>query len=359
MVPVPCASTAPVPPPAYQRALARRGPALHIDALALVTRLHLLALCRLAVQQAQRRCPPPLPTGPGGRPRRYAEESLLLIALLRTLWRLSPRAMTDWLRAWPALAFACGLPARADGTPWVPSPSQPWKRAARAGAPPCETLFVLVVTEAIRRRIIGARDLIIDSAPIKAWRRTDPDAQHGHAPAHHPTAVLRGYRVHTLLCRGSGLPVFFRLAPANGHDAPFAQPLLAMAVALYHLRPRVVRLDAAYWGPALIAWIHTALGATAVIPWNPKRTKERSCLPPTWTKDELGKRSAIERFFGRVFLFFRLQRPPLSGWSAITCQVALTYTAVIIVALSAHDAGRPDLIRSPARVLAHAWEGVS
>ena len=68
MVPAPCPSTAPVPPPAYQRALAKRGPARHLDALTLVTRLHLLTLCRLAVQQAQRPCPPPLPKGPGGRP---------------------------------------------------------------------------------------------------------------------------------------------------------------------------------------------------------------------------------------------------------------------------------------------------
>ncbi|MGI8912618.1 MAG: hypothetical protein ACR2JY_02315, partial [Chloroflexota bacterium] len=45
-------------------------------------------------------------------------------------------------------------------------------------------------------------------------------------------------------------------------------------------------------------------------PWNPKRTKQRSCLPPTWTLHELGKRSTIERLFGRVFLFFHLQRPP-------------------------------------------------
>ncbi len=358
MVPAPCQPTAPVPPPAYQRAVAKRGPALHIDALALVTRLHVLALCRLAVQQARRRCSPPLPQGPGGTPRRYSDESLLLIALLRTLWRLSPRAMTDWLRAWPALAFACGLPARPDGAPWVPCPSQQWKRAARAGAPPCETLFVLVVKEALRRRVIGARDLIIDSAPIKAWRRADPDARHGHAPAPHPTAFLRGYRVHTLLCRGSGLPLFFRLAPATGHDAPFAQPLLATAVALDNLRPRVVRLAAASGGLTLIAWIHTTFGAVAVIPFNPKATKDLSCLPPTWTKDELGKRGSIERFFGRVFLFFRLQRPPLSGWSAVTCRVALTYTAVIVVALVAHDAGRPDLIRSPARVLAHCWEGL-
>jgi hypothetical protein len=86
---------------------------------------------------------------------------------------------------------------------------------------------------------------------------------------------------------------------------------------------------------------------------------QESHLPaPTWTAQELGKRSSSERFFGRVFLFFRLQRPPLTGWSAVAAQVALTYTATIIVALAATDAGRPDLIRSPKRVLAHCWEGL-
>jgi len=41
--------------------------------------------------------PPPLPSWPGGAPRRYTEEALR-IALLRALWCLSPRAMSDWLR---------------------------------------------------------------------------------------------------------------------------------------------------------------------------------------------------------------------------------------------------------------------
>ena len=84
--------------------------ALHLDALTLVTRLHRLALCQLAVQLAQRQCPPPLPAGPGGAPRIYSEESLLLLALLRTLWRLSYQEAHDWLCAWPTLARACGLP---------------------------------------------------------------------------------------------------------------------------------------------------------------------------------------------------------------------------------------------------------
>jgi hypothetical protein len=167
---------------------------------------------------------------------------------------------------------------------------------------------------------------------------------------------LRGFRVHTLICRGSGLPLLFFLSPANSHDAPFAKRLLAGAVRLYQIRPRIVRLDAAYWGLRLIAWIHAVLGAVAVIPWNPKNQKNRSCLPPTWTREELGKRSSIERFFGRVFLFFHLQRPPLCGWSEIASQVALTYAASVIVGLAAQQAGRHDLIRSPKRVLAHLWE---
>ncbi len=144
-----------------------------------------------------------------------------------------------------------------------------------------ESLFVLTVQHALRSRLMGARDLIIDSAPILAWRRADPDAAFGHAPAQHPRPLLRGFRVHTLICRGSGLPLFFLLSPANSHDAPFAQLLLTWAQRLYQIRPRVVQLDAAYWGLRLIAWIHSVPGAVAVIPWNPKSQKNRSCLPPT------------------------------------------------------------------------------
>ena len=60
MMPTVVKEQAPIPPPSYQRAQARLGPALHINALTLVTTLHLLPLCRLAVGLAHRRCPPPL-----------------------------------------------------------------------------------------------------------------------------------------------------------------------------------------------------------------------------------------------------------------------------------------------------------
>jgi hypothetical protein len=94
----------------------------------------------------------------------------------------------------------------------------------------------------------------------------------------------------------------------------------------------------------------------------PKRQKNRFCLPPTWTAKELGKRTSIERFLGRVFsLFsrFRLQRPLAVGWSAVATQVALVYAAMVVVGLAAQQAHRQDLIGSPTRVLAHLWEEVS
>ncbi len=64
MMPSTCNEQAPIPPPSYARAQvqaqAQRARALHINALTLIQTLHLLALCRLAVQLAHRRCPPPL-----------------------------------------------------------------------------------------------------------------------------------------------------------------------------------------------------------------------------------------------------------------------------------------------------------
>jgi hypothetical protein len=69
---------------------------------------------------------------------------------------------------------------------------------------------------------------------------------------------------------------FFLLSPANLHDAPFAQPLLTWAVRLCHIHPRGIRLDAAYWGLRLIAWIHTVLGAHC----NPEKTASSTVRSP-------------------------------------------------------------------------------
>jgi hypothetical protein len=79
MAPTLCAKLAPVPPPTYHQTMAT---ALHLDAVALVTRLPLLDVCGVAVRLAQQQCHPPLPAGPEGAPRMYTEASLLLLGML-------------------------------------------------------------------------------------------------------------------------------------------------------------------------------------------------------------------------------------------------------------------------------------
>jgi hypothetical protein len=107
-------------------------------------------------------------------------------------------------------------------------------------------------------------------------------------------------------------------------------------------------------------WMHTALGAVAGIPWNPAATEEPLLLathlerPRIWRAHQYRTLLWSRLQPGRVFSLvsrFRLQRQPLAGWSSIAAQVALTYAATVI-GLAAHQAGRPDLIRSPKRVLA-------
>ncbi len=93
----------------------------------------------------------------------------MLLALLRTLWRLSYQELHDWLVSWPALALACGLPLGAEGRPRVPSKAQQSKRLRAAGAPASELLFVLLARAGFWWGLTRARDLIIESAPILAW----------------------------------------------------------------------------------------------------------------------------------------------------------------------------------------------
>src|SRR5258708_24028401 len=101
---------APVPSPAYYRAQARLGPALHLDALTLGNSLHLLTLCRLAVRLAHRRCPPPLLAGSCGAPPADSQAALFVIPLFRMLGGLSSVGCASWVPSCAPLRPACCPP---------------------------------------------------------------------------------------------------------------------------------------------------------------------------------------------------------------------------------------------------------
>ena len=149
MMPIPIESQASVPPSAYHSAQARLDPALHIDALTMVTTLHLLTLCRLAARLAHRRYPPPY------------------LLVQEELHSLTAKSLCCSLRCGGflikicatgcALALACGLPLRKDGCPRIPCPSPQCKGGKRAGAALPEALFILTVLTAICSLFLASR----------------------------------------------------------------------------------------------------------------------------------------------------------------------------------------------------------
>ncbi len=216
---------------------------------------------------------------------------------------------------------------------------------------------MLTVWRAVRSHLIGDRDLIIDSPPILAWCRKDPDAASGHAPAHHPRPRLarlsRAYLALSRLWIARALPALARQCPrcplcppeASMGQAPLSHPPSHHPAGCGLLLPSADPLDPRCSGSRCGGSLES-------------QAAEKPLMFATDVDIRgIGPAAApLNASRGRVFLYFRLQRPPYSGWSTIVRQVALTYTASIVVALAAWQVHRPDLIRSPKRVLAHLWE---
>lgn len=320
---------APIPPPSYQRTMAT---ALHLDALTLVTRLHLLEICGVAVRLTQQQCPPPLPAGPGGAPRVYREATLLLVALRccgrsgacrikRFMTGCAPGRPWRWPagRHWDQMAGRV-CPARRS-RPSVCGPPAPHP-AKCSSCCWCGPGYGGGVSRTHRR------DLIIASAP--SW----PSAA---AAIPMLLSVMRSPTIPVRCCWAIGCIPCCVVAQACHYFVGSPPPKSTMP-----LRPSAlgagcptVRGAAASHPPGRGRLGSQAdhldpchAGAVAVIPWSPKCQKQRDGLPQTGTAEELGKRISIERFFGRVLVFFRLQRPSVFGWSAVETRVALTYAAV-------------------------------
>ncbi|MDP8922837.1 MAG: transposase [Chloroflexota bacterium] len=339
---VPVATVEPVPPPRRRRAVA----ALGLHAVQLVTGLGLLPLAGSVVGLAllsHRRLP--AATRPRGRPRTYSDATILLLALLGRLWQLSTREVCAWLARWPALATACGLPPGR-----VIHPAHLSRRVRRLGPYPFWLLYLALVWRAIRCDLVSGRDVALDSTLLAAWTATDSDAAWSF-----PSAKGRvfGYKVHVLLDRAARLPVLFLLSPANRNDLPFAYPLLWLARGLLGLPLRVVRADGAYWGRALVRFIVAVLGARPIIPFNRKKQPLARVRHLAWYRLSYAARAVIERFFGVAKRHYRLDTADAVGWEPVLLRVTLTFCAILVVALAAHQAGAPELRLSPTRVLAH------
>jgi hypothetical protein len=277
----------------------------------------------------------------------YQDPSVLVVALIQVAWQMSYEEGVDYFRAHPPAAELAGLPVGR-----VISVGQYWERRRMLGWLPFWLLFVAFVAQLIRVGVVSGRDVIMEGTTLKAWFHHDPEADWRFPKPW--KGSIRGYKVHTLLCRWSQLPIMFLISPANRQESQFALALLSLAVACFGFSIQLVRADAGYFTPAILTFIRYVLKASWMIDYNLRR-KGKRYLATLFFLDQWrfhsAPRTIIERHFAWAKRYFGLETAPWQGLVAAYQHTALVYATMLAVTLIAHRYGRPDLAGSRYRVL--------
>ncbi len=306
------------------------------------------ALAAWSLRQARRFQHPRLPKGPGGRPVSYSDASILLLAVIQAVWGKSYEAILDLVATQPTLAQTLGFSQR------TISQGQYWERRKQLGVLPFLCFFLALVAQLIRLGVITGTALIVDSSLLSAWRKVDPGARwqkYAGKPA------IFGYKVHTVLCGQSDLPIFVLLTPAHVHDSQIGWFVILVAALLFRLTVQVVYADAAYFDWRMFRVVHDLLHAHPAIHYNPRRKGKRQLATPffleQWQRLVTAPRTAIERHFAWAKRYFGLKYFQCFTLLRVMQFVLLVYIAILVVALAATRYQRPDLRRARSMVIAH------
>lgn len=278
----------------------------------------------------------------------YRAASILVMAFIQTAWQMKYEMIVDYFRSHSEVAYAAGF---VNGR--VISIGQYWERRRALGIWPFWLFFLGMVWQLIRSKIIHGVDVVLDSTTQKAWFHGDPDASWSFPKPWKGSTW--GYKVHTLLCRWSELPILFLVTPANCHDSPLAIPLLALATAFFGIPIAIVRADAAYFSFALLHYVYTVLRAGCVIDYNLRKQGKKALATLPFLRQwrfHSKFRAVIERHFAWAKRYFGLEAARWSGLCAAYQHTALVYSVMLGVALTAHRFQRPELAGSRMKVLA-------
>jgi Transposase DDE domain len=334
------------PPARAARARRRRG--LWVEPVGFLELIEGPALAAWACATATRLRPALPPRPPGGAPRLYADETVLLTLLVLRTWRRSLETMADWLARDAALAAALGF---APGGPTI-SAAQLSRRSRRLGLAVYLLFGLGLVALLVRRGAVTGAQLILDASLLPAWSRGDPDGRRAGRRGGRPTC---GYKLHTVVDRWSHLPLLVIVTPAPVHEVSWAPLLLTAAVALFGLRAWAAYADAAYDSRALSALIRH-LGAVPVIDYC-LRSRGKRFLATRFFADQWRRlrapRTAVERCFAWLKRYYGLADFQVQGLAAVWQHALLVHAAMLAVALVAHRSGRPDLMTARTQVLAY------
>ena len=320
---------------------------LWIEPKEMVCRIQALDLAEWAIGMSQPRRALPERVR-RGRKALYRDSSILVMALIQVAWQMSYEDVVDYLRSHTATAAAIGF---AHGR--VIGVSQYWQRRRALGIFPFWLFFIALAWQLLRCGIIHGQDVILDATTQASWFHGDSEAAWSFPKP--GKGSVWGYKVHTLLCRHSQLPVMFLVTSANRQESLCAIPLLTLAVAFYGFSFTIVRADAGYFTYPILNFIRTVLGAGFMIDYNLRRKGKRFLATRFFVNQwrfHLRPRSTIERHFAWAKRYFGLEAARWAGLVAAYQHTALVYSTMLAVAILAHRFQRPELATSPTRVLA-------
>jgi hypothetical protein len=310
--------------------------------------IHAQALAEWALQVTRPFMRPRLKRGPGGRPAIYRDSSILLMAVVQAAWRKSYEQIVDYVRTHPELAQQLGF------TRGTISQGQYWERRVALGALPFLFFFMGLVGQLIRLGVITGKELIVDATLLSAWRHADPGATW---QKYAKKASVFGYKVHTVLCHSSDLPVFILVTPAHVHDSQVGWFIILVAAILYGFQVLVVYADAAYFDWRMFKVVHDILNAHPAVNYNFRRSGKRKLATMSfleqWWRLVIIPRTAIERHFAWMKRYFGLKFFQCFTIMRVTQFVCLAYISTLAVALAAERYQRPELLRSRSMVLAN------
>lgn len=309
--------------------------------------IHAQALAEWSLRMAAWFSPCRIKNTRAGRPVTYQDSSILLMAVVQTVWRKSYDQIIDFVANSPGLAQQLGFCER------TISKGQYWERRQDLGGMPFMFFFLGLATQLVRLGAIIGRELMVDSTLMKAWYQDDPGASWQKYAG---KKAVFGYKVHAVVCHQADLPVFVLVTSAHVHDSQVGWLLILLSAILYGFRVWIVYADAAYFDGRMFKVVHDILHAHPAIHYNLRRSGKRKLATffflEQWQRLVIAPRTAIERHFAWMKRYFGLKYFQCFTLPRVTQFVLLTYIAALAVALAAQRYQRPDLLRRRSMVLA-------
>ena len=162
--------------------------------------------------------------GAGRKP--YNPVSMLKAQLLKCLLRVpSDRRLALLLKRDRRIARACGFRDE------KPSHGLFTQFRHRLGRDAYQRIFSMLLEQLVEEGVVKGEVVAVDSTAVKAYSqrdlenkkgKSDPDARVGRGRR----GFVLGYKVHTVCCTSSEMPLAFTIEPCNVNEKRFIKPLL-------------------------------------------------------------------------------------------------------------------------------------